>query len=188
MSGPDQGHTDTGQLQCGYDRASDMCGVHMPRVRHTAPGTTSTHGGRPPQVVAHHMTSYANGVHKSTVHQRVSQHMAHTVRHGTVVHMCGDRTPGFFRMGSRRIYGRPFFLAIESTERAYMIPCHRSTLLRLLQRRAGTVQDDICRLGNHAACTHVYICHHRNAALHEVADADSIRGGTSTCTSGARHA
>jgi len=60
--------------------------------------------------------------------------------------------------------------------------------LRLWQHRAGTVLDGIYSLDSHAAGIHVCIDHRRNAALHEMVDADSIRGGTSTCMCAAHHA
>ena len=188
MSEPDQGHTDKAPLPYGYGTASGMCGVHKLRVRHTALGTTSTYGGRPPQADARRMLSCSHGVRKSMVHPPGSPRMGHMVRHGTAEHMCGGHTPNFFRIHSRRIHGRPFLEAIESTGRAYVAPCHRSTPLRLWQHRAGTVLDGIYSLDSHAAGIHVCIDHRRNAALHEMVDADSIRGGTSTCMCAAHHA
>ena len=122
------------------------------------------------------------------VHPPGSPRTVHMDRHGTAEHMCGVHTPDFFRMHSRRIDGRLFQEAIESTGRAYVALCHRSTLLRLWQHRAGTALDDIYWLGSRAACIRVCIDHRRNAALHEMAGADSIRGGTSTCMCAAHHA
>ena len=91
------------------------------------------------------------------VHPPGSPRTVHMDRHGTAEHMCGGHTPDFFRMHSRRIDGRLFQEAIESTGRAYVALCHRSTLLRLWQHRAGTALDDIYWLGSRAACQHLYV-------------------------------
>ena len=139
-------------------------------------------GGRSPHVMVRAWRPQKHGT--STRSPRT----VHMDRHGTAEHMCGGHTPDFFRIHSRRIHGRPFLEAIESTGRAYVAPCHRSTPLRLWQHRAGTVLDGIYSLDSHAAGIHVCIDHRRNAALHEMVDADSIRGGTSTCMCAAHHA